>query len=60
MRFADGLDVMYKRTREVKNDSRAFGISQIGKEKCHLLKCGIQRDKHVLGEWNQELFWPRY
>lgn len=45
-------------TREMKNDSKI--ISKMGKQKCHLLRCGIQGDKHVLGEWNQEPLRPCY
>lgn len=35
IRFADGLDVVYKRLREVKDNSKALGFSQMGKQKCH-------------------------
>ena len=34
-KFADGLDVVYKRLREVKDNSKALGFSQMGKQKCH-------------------------
>lgn len=35
IRFADGLDVVYKRLREVKDNSKALRFSQMGKQKCH-------------------------
>lgn len=35
--------------REVKNDSKALGLSKMGKEKCHLLRCGMQGDKACFG-----------
>ena len=38
-RFADGLDEVYKRKREVKNDSKAFGLSQTGEQKCWDMGC---------------------
>lgn len=47
-RFADGLDVVYKRIREVKNNSNDLGLNQMGKQKCHMLSYGIQGDRHVL------------
>lgn len=59
--MTDGLDVVYKRKREVKNDSKVFGLNQMDKKKCHLLRCRTWGYRHVLGEYNhQEPFWPCY